>query len=95
MLAGRSALDRRADVVERHQQADAGRDLEVGGVDVGAAQDALGDPVVDSLQRAGQSREVGADVVVVGLLRRAAAAMIGAAVLVATLSGTPSFAPSP
>src|SRR5256885_11226627 len=54
---GRPPLDRWAEVVQAHQQAHAGGDLEVRGVHLLAAQDALGDPFVDLVEHAGEGRQ--------------------------------------
>ena len=53
-LGGGAALDRRAEVGHGHHQADAGGDLEVGGVRLGAADRAGGDQLVDPVEQRGQ-----------------------------------------
>jgi hypothetical protein len=63
-LPSREGLDRRSQVVHRHRQTQGWRDLEVGGVGLLAADDALGDPVIDPLQDAGKRRQVAAHVLV-------------------------------
>ena len=60
-LARGPRLDRRAQIVEAHQQAQARGDLDVGGVRLLAAEHAVGDPGVDLVEGARQRREVGAD----------------------------------
>ena len=90
---GRRSPARRSS--KRHQQADAGRDLEVGRVRRLAAERALGDPVVDPLEHPGERGQVGAHVLV-GRPRSSGptAATIGGAVFTASPIGTPSRAPS-
>ncbi len=67
-LARRPRLDVRAQVLERHQQCDAGCDLEVGRVRVGAADDAVGDVGVDPVEEPGDRGEVGDRMGVVSLV---------------------------
>ena len=59
-------LDRRPQVVQRHRQAKAGGDLEVGRVRRIAPEHALRDPVVHPLELARECRQVGADRLVIG-----------------------------
>ena len=58
--AGRPVKNGR-DVADRQQQAARGRDLQVGGVGLRAAEHAVGDPAVDAVEVARQAAQVGAD----------------------------------
>src|SRR4051794_4602565 len=66
-LARRALLDRRPQIVEGHRQPEGGGDLEVGGVRLVSAHDAVLDPAVDPIEVTRQRREVGPDVLVAGL----------------------------
>ena len=63
--AGGPSFDRRPEVVERHQQADRGRDLVVGGVQLRPVQRAFGDQAIDVIEHRRQSGDLASDVVVV------------------------------
>ena len=63
-LTGRARLDRRAQVVQGHRQAERGCDLEVGCVGRVAAKNAAFDPVVDAVEPSREGGEVSLDRVV-------------------------------
>ena len=74
MRLGRAPGEERAHVADRQHQPRGRGDLQVGGVDRLAAEDAVGQPAVDAVEVAGQRAQVGAD----GALLRAVEAALDA-----------------